>query len=56
MEVIHPCRQMPTRHCPIIYEGTCGEKPCARFESTDETPWIAEHSMSQQEKVKRTRR
>lgn len=38
----HPCRIMPTRHCPDVYEGVCGDRPCARFESEDETPWLPE--------------
>jgi hypothetical protein len=39
---VHPCRIMGTRHCPEVYEGVCGDRPCARFESDDETPWLAE--------------
>lgn len=42
MEPVHPCRVMLTRHCPAVYEGVCGDRPCARFESDDETPWLAE--------------
>lgn len=38
----HECRRMPTRHCPVTYGGPCGSRPCARFESHDETPWLAE--------------
>jgi hypothetical protein len=38
----HPCREMPTRACPALYEGVCGERLCARFESDDETPWLLE--------------
>jgi hypothetical protein len=34
---------MPTRHCPAVYDGQCGpDRPCARFESEDETPWLSE--------------
>lgn len=32
------CRRMETRRCPTL-EG-CGDTPCARFESDDETPWL----------------
>lgn len=42
MDPVHPCREMPTRHCPAIYQSVCGDRPCARFESEDETPWIPE--------------
>lgn len=35
----HPCRVMETRACPTGYGGVCGDRPCARFESTDEAPW-----------------
>lgn len=38
----HPCRQMPTRHCPKVYAGVCGDRPCARFESEDPAPWLPE--------------
>ncbi len=38
-----PCREMPTRHCPAVYHGVCGDgRLCARFESSDETPWWPE--------------
>ncbi|HEX6970231.1 MAG TPA: hypothetical protein VF174_15660 [Micromonosporaceae bacterium] len=39
---VHPCRKAETRHCPAIYDGVCGERPCARFESEDEGPWLPE--------------
>jgi hypothetical protein len=44
MEPVYPCRVMPTRHCPAVYEATCNDafKPCARFECDDETPWWPE--------------
>lgn len=42
MNPVHPCREMETRHCPAIYDGPCGNRPCARFESNDPTPWTAE--------------
>ncbi|WP_203911186.1 hypothetical protein [Rhizocola hellebori] len=43
MDPAYPCRQMPTRHCPAIYQDVCGDdRPCARYESTDETPWLPE--------------
>ena len=42
MDPVHPCRQMPTRHCPAIYQDICGDRPCARYESRDETPWLPE--------------
>jgi hypothetical protein len=35
------CRRMETRTCPESYNGPCGERPCARFESDDPTPWLA---------------
>jgi hypothetical protein len=38
----HPCRVMPTRGCPPSYAGVCGPRPCARYESEDETPWTQE--------------
>lgn len=41
-EPTHPCRVMPTRRCPDVYNDVCGDRPCARFESDDETPWLAE--------------
>jgi len=38
-----PCRVMPTRACPVVFAGVCGDdRPCARFESEDETPWLPE--------------
>ncbi len=36
----HPCRIMPTRRCPPPYDGVCGDRPCARFESDDLSPWL----------------
>ncbi|MEU3507921.1 hypothetical protein ABZ733_08315 [Streptomyces longwoodensis] len=36
------CRRMETRACPPSYNGPCGDQPCARFESDDPTPWLAE--------------
>jgi len=39
---VHPCRRLSTRHCPAVYEAVCGDQPCARYESDDETPWLAE--------------
>lgn len=42
MDPVHPCREMPTRHCPAVYQDVCGIRPCARYESEDETPWIPE--------------
>lgn len=35
------CRVMQTRDCPPSYglQG-CGTRPCARFQSEDETPWL----------------
>ena len=38
----NPCRNMPTRSCPDIYENGCGTRPCARFEMNDILP----HEMS----------
>lgn len=37
-----PCREQETRHCPKIYNDVCGDRPCARFESDDDTPWLPE--------------
>jgi hypothetical protein len=34
------CRVMLTRRCPPRYHGPCGERPCARFESDDLSPWL----------------
>lgn len=42
MNPAHPCREMPTRHCPAVYWSVCGPRPCARFDSRDETPWLPE--------------
>lgn len=42
MEPVYPCREMVTRHCPAIYDGVCGERSCARYESRDLTPWLPE--------------
>lgn len=51
MEPAYPCRVMPTRHCPAIFEhiqhgvpvGGCkAEEPCARYESEEEWPWLVE--------------
>ncbi len=37
-----PCRDMPTRRCPTVYNGLCGPRPCARYGSKDPGPWLAE--------------
>lgn len=42
MEPRYPCRQLETRHCPASYNGLCGDRPCARYESEDEAPWLPE--------------
>jgi hypothetical protein len=42
MDPVFPCREMETRHCPAVYQSTCGTRPCARFESKDEAPWLPE--------------
>lgn len=39
---VYPCREVSTRHCPAVYEAECGDRPCARFESKDPSPWIPE--------------
>lgn len=39
LEPVFPCREMPTRHCPAVYGDVCGDRPCARFDSNDPTPW-----------------
>lgn len=42
MDPVHACRVLPTRHCPAVYGDVCGARPCARFESEDEAPWLPE--------------
>lgn len=42
MEPVFPCRVMFTRHCPAVYDAVCGDRPCARYGSEDETPWRPE--------------
>lgn len=42
MDPVHPCRILPTRHCPAVYDAVCGDRPCARYQSDDETPWLPE--------------
>lgn len=39
---VYPCRKIETRHCPARYRSVCGERPCARYESEDPWPWVAE--------------
>lgn len=34
------CRRMETRTCPPSYNGPCGVRPCARFESDNPGPWL----------------
>lgn len=42
-EAADTCRQMITRRCPRSYGDTgCGPRLCARYESDDEGPWLAE--------------
>lgn len=36
------CRILDARQCPSQWSAGCGDRPCARFESDDETPWIQE--------------
>lgn len=44
MDPRYPCRILPTRHCPAIWNALCpAPGPCARFESEDEAPWRPEH-------------
>lgn len=38
----YPCRELETRACPKSYGDVCGDRPCARYESEDETPWAAD--------------
>lgn len=38
-DALATCRRMETRTCPESYSGPCGDRPCARFESDDTTPW-----------------
>lgn len=42
MKPVHPCREMPTRHCPASYDAVCGDRPCARYEAEDENVWLPE--------------
>ena len=42
MRPAHPCREIPTRHCPAIYDDVCGDRPCARYEAEDPEPWLPE--------------
>lgn len=45
MQPVYPCAIMPTRHCPASYDEGCdeiAERPCARYESADPTPWMPE--------------
>ena len=43
MEPWFPCRRMPTRHCPAIYDARCDDDgPCARYESESWEPWYPE--------------
>lgn len=42
MAPVHPCRILPTRHCPAVFDAVCGDRPCARYESDDEAPWLPE--------------
>lgn len=52
-EPIHACRELPTRHCPAVYNAVCGERPCARFEAKDEAPWLPEIEAGQTAKAER---
>jgi hypothetical protein len=36
---LYPCREAPGRDCPPSYNGVCGDRLCARFESDDESVW-----------------
>lgn len=49
MKTKFPCREMPTRHCPLVFEEPCGSRVCARFESDDETPWLPELSPKEEQ-------
>lgn len=43
MEPVFPCREMPTRHCPAVFDDVCPPlAACARFESDDARPWLPE--------------
>lgn len=45
---VHGCRELPTRHCPTSYGEPCGDdRPCARLDSDDPTPWLQEIRSSQ---------
>lgn len=41
-----PCRVQDTRGCPRVYDTGCPGK-CARFDSDDDTPWLAELAQEQ---------
>lgn len=51
-EPVFRCREMPTRHCPGVYEGVCGERPCARYESENKTPWLPELELLQKRRMR----
>jgi len=40
----YPCRIIPTKRCPDLYEDVYGPRPCARYESHNEAVWLAELS------------
>lgn len=45
-DYLYACREMPTRHCPVSYNSVCGDRPCARFGSSDETPWARDIALN----------
>lgn len=49
----HTCRIMETRTCPPTYNGPCGDRPCARFESEDPTPWLPPAADEEQQRAAR---
>lgn len=50
------CRVMDTRTCPIALVEGCGDGPCARFESDDETVWDQDKERFIEEHVERLRK
>lgn len=52
MDPAYPCRELPTRHCPALYEhvkhgesvgGCAPDEPCARFDrERHPSPWLTE--------------
>lgn len=50
------CRRMETRTCPKSYNGPCGDRPCARFESDAPAPWTDTAAPAIDEELRAARR